>query len=54
MLAKISDLVGALLAAMKNKLPIKEKTGRAREKFCATIAQESRIGKSRSEFKAYF
>jgi hypothetical protein len=39
---------------MKNKLPRKEKTGGAREKFCATIAQDRRIGKPGSEFQAYF
>jgi hypothetical protein len=50
MLAKISDLVGALLAAMKNKLPKKEKTGRAREKCCATIPQDRQIGKPEAAF----
>jgi hypothetical protein len=39
---------------MKNKLPKKEKTGPAREKFCATIAQDGLIGKSGSAFKAHF
>jgi hypothetical protein len=35
---------------MKNKLQKKEKTGGAREKFCATIAQDRRIGKSGNAF----
>jgi hypothetical protein len=39
---------------MKNKLPRKEKTGEAREKFCATISQENRLGKPEYAFQAYF
>jgi len=39
---------------MKNKLPKKEKTGEAREKSCATISQDLRIGKPGNAFQAYF
>jgi hypothetical protein len=35
---------------MKNKLPMNEKTGGAREKFCATISQDRRFGKPETAF----